>query len=451
MEQTNEKTKIRALAMKRIIFAGLLLVLVSLVILFLFRQRISVLLVNNVQIEMLSIVEQNRFKVDGQLDVIFRNMETIADDAASKISKGQSLQDLDLDKRLLTNEFNHAGLIDIYGRGLVGPDLQLRYFAGIRESLQGSQKIVYMPNTALGDINAVVFSVPVEKNDRVLGSLYATMDMINLQNLFNEQSNINPDESFIINSEGTVFVRAKDQELAEQIGIRLHDWQQPEAPEDMRNLYTKIRQDKSGVERVTLPDGRQVYIACMPLDTVDNLYVLDVLSMDVIQERINGVLNNATAVTGMLLLILLLGYGITEMRQVKHRQEIYNLAYIDSLTGLDNKEKYKRDMLREIENKHSSLCVSILNIRGMKTINELLGVSFGHSAPPGKRNPKKPAVEAGAMLHWRWRSFLSGKLGYEQGKGRKPSKGIDREDSGWRLCPGQIQYSAFCWSLLASY
>ena len=95
MEQTNEKTKIRALAMKRIIFAGLLLVLVSLVILFLFRQRISVLLVNNVQIEMLSIVEQNRFKVDGQLDVIFRNMETIAEDAANRISKGQSLQDLD--------------------------------------------------------------------------------------------------------------------------------------------------------------------------------------------------------------------------------------------------------------------------------------------------------------------------------------------------------------------
>ena len=75
MEQTNEKTKIRALDMKRIVFAGLLLVLVSLVILFLFRQRISVLLVNNVQIEMLSIVEQNRFKVDGQLEVIFRNME----------------------------------------------------------------------------------------------------------------------------------------------------------------------------------------------------------------------------------------------------------------------------------------------------------------------------------------------------------------------------------------
>lgn len=378
MEQTNEKAKIRALAMKRIVFAGLLLVLVSLVILFLFRQRISVLLVDNVQIEMLSIVEQNRFKVDGQLDVIFRNMETIADDAANRISKDQSLQDLNLDKRLVTNDFNHAGLIDIYGRGLVGPDLQLRYFAGIRESLQGSQKIVYMPNTALGDINAVVFSVPVENNDKILGSLYATMDMTNLQTVFNEKSSINPDESFIINSEGTVFVRAADKELAEQIGIRLHAWQQPEASEDMRNLYTKIRQDKSGVEKVTLPDGRMVYVACMPLDTVDNLYVLDVLPIEVIQERINGVLDNATAVTGVLLFILLFGYAITEMRQVNHRQEIYNLAYIDSLTGLDNKEKYKRDMREEID-KHRSVCVSMLNIRGMKTINELLGVSFGHN------------------------------------------------------------------------
>ena len=378
MVRTTEKNEIRALTMKRIIIAGSLLVLVSFVILFLFRQRISMLLVNNVQIEMLSIVEQNRFKVDGQLDSIFRNMKTIAEDAANRISNGQTLQDLDMDRRLVTNEFNHSGLIDIYGRGLIGPDLQLRYYSGIRESLQGENKIVYMPYTALGDINAVVFSVPVVKDDHIMGSLYATMDMVNLQTVFNEKSDINHDESFIINSEGTVFVQAEDKELAEQIGIRLHEWQQPEAPEDMRNLYTKIRQYQSGVERVVLPNGSQVYIACMPLKSVDNLYVLDVLPMPLIQERINGVLNNVTIVTGLLLFILLLGYGIAEMKQVKHREEIYMLAYIDKVTGLYNKEKYKKDMLDEIKKYHTSICISLINIRGMKTINELLGVSFGN-------------------------------------------------------------------------
>ena len=378
MVRTTEKNEIRALTMKRIILAGSLLVLVSFVILFLFRQRISMLLVNNVQIEMLSIVEQNRFKVDGQLDSIFRNMKTIAEDAAGRISTGQTLQDLDMDRRLVTNEFNHSGLIDIYGRGLIGPDLQLRYYSGIRESLQGEDKIVYMPYTALGDINAVVFSVPVAKDDHIMGSIYATMDMVNLQTVFNEKSDINHDESFIINSEGTVFVQAEDKELAEQIGIRLHEWQQPEAPEDMRNLYTKIRQYQSGVERVMLPDGSQVYIACMPLKSVDNLYVLDVLPMPLIQDRINGVLDNVTVVTGLLLLILLLGYGIAEMKQVKHREEIYTLAYIDKVTNLYNKEKYKKDMLDEIKKSHTSICISLINIRGMKTINELLGVSFGN-------------------------------------------------------------------------
>lgn len=378
MEATTKKAEIRALTMNRIIVAGMILLLVSFVILFLFRQRISVLLVNNVQIEMLSIVEQNRFKVDGQLETIFRNLETIAEEAANKMTAKQPLADMDLGRSLVTNTFDHAGIIDIYGRGIVGPDLQLRYFSGIKESLQGERKIVYMPNTDLGDVNAVVFSVPIAQNDHIMGSIYATMDMTNLQTVFNEKSNINHDESFIINSEGTVFVQADDKELAEQIGVRLHDWQQPNAPEDMRNLYTKIRQTQSGVERVILPDGRQVYIACMPLSTVDNLYVLDVLPMNIIQERINGILNSVTLVTGMLLLILLVGYGITEMRQVKHRQEIYNLAYVDSLTGLDNRAKYRSDMLSGIKNHQDSVCVALINIKGMKTINELLGVSFGN-------------------------------------------------------------------------
>ncbi len=378
MEQISEKAKIRALTMNRIVLASLLLILTSFVILFLFRQRISVLLVDNAQIEMLSIVEQNRLKVDVQMNSIFRNMDTIAEDVAHRISVGEPVDGLNMDKRLITSKFNHYGLVDIHGRGLIGPDVHLRYFPGIKESLQGESRIVYMPDNPLGDINAVVFSVPVVRQGHVMGSIYATMDMDNLQTVFTEESELNPDESFIINSEGTVFVQAKDADLAAQISKRFHEWQQPEAPEDMRNLYTKIRQSHAGVERVTLADGRQVYVACVPINTVENLYVLNVMPMNLLQDRINGVLDNITVVTGLLLLALLLGYGITEMRQIKHRQEIYHLAYIDNLTGLDNQAKYTRDMLDGIKEHHNAICVSMINIKGMKTINELLGVSFGN-------------------------------------------------------------------------
>lgn len=72
MEQTAEKDKIRSTTINRIVFAGLLLAVLSFVVVFLFRQRISVLLVNNAQIEMLSIVEQNRLFYTISLNMVSR-------------------------------------------------------------------------------------------------------------------------------------------------------------------------------------------------------------------------------------------------------------------------------------------------------------------------------------------------------------------------------------------
>lgn len=377
MERINKKAQIRALTVKRIVFAGLLLTLVSLVILFLFRQRISVQLVNNAQVEMLSIVEQHRLKVDVQMKGIFHNMDIIAEDVANRIATGESLDNLQIDRQLVTNKFNHYGLVDIYGKGIIGPDIPLKYFSGIQESLKGERRIVYMSHNPFCENDAVVFSVPVTKQERTMGSVYAIMDMNNLQTVFNEKTHTGQDESFIINAEGTVFVQARDKELAEQIAQIFHDWQQPQASEEMRHLYTKIRQKQSGVERVALLDGRQFYVACVPLNTIDDLYVLNVMPMYLIQNRINEVLNNVTLVTGLLLIFLLLSYGIAEMRQVKYQQKIYHLAYVDTLTGLYNRAKYISDMQTELEKQHSSVCVTLLNIMGMKTINELLGVSFG--------------------------------------------------------------------------
>lgn len=94
MEQTTEKYKIRSTTINRIVFAGLLLAVLSFVVVFLFRQRISVLLVNNAQIEMLSIVEQNRMKVDVQIEGFFYSLETIAEDAADKIHTGEPVEGL---------------------------------------------------------------------------------------------------------------------------------------------------------------------------------------------------------------------------------------------------------------------------------------------------------------------------------------------------------------------
>ena len=377
MEQTTEKYKIRSATINRIVFAGLLLAVLSFVVVFLFRQRISVLLVNNAQVEMLSIVEQNRMKVDVQIEGVFNSLETIAEEVADKIHAGEPVEGLWRSNQPIASKLNHYGFVDIHGKGLIGPDINMRHFPSIKESLEGQRKIVYMAHNDFGDTDVAVFSVPVMRDNMVMGSVYATMDVNTLLIIFGDTLNYNEDENFIITTEGMVFGQSKEKGLVEQLGRQFQGWQGSETGESIRSLYTKIRQNKSGVERIILPDGRQVYVACMDIDAVDNLYALDVLPIEVVEARINDILNNITVVTGGLLIILLLGYGITEMKQADYQQEIYNLAYIDSLTGLANRAKYNKDMQMEVNKQHTSISVAVLDIKGMRIINELLGVPFG--------------------------------------------------------------------------
>lgn len=56
---------------------------------------------NNAQMEMLSIVEQNRLKVDVQMKGIFHNMDIIAEDVANRITTGESLDNLQIDRQLI--------------------------------------------------------------------------------------------------------------------------------------------------------------------------------------------------------------------------------------------------------------------------------------------------------------------------------------------------------------
>ena len=55
----NKKSKRRLVAMQRILIAGILLFSVSLSVILMFRDRLSLLLVSNVQTELLDITRQN--------------------------------------------------------------------------------------------------------------------------------------------------------------------------------------------------------------------------------------------------------------------------------------------------------------------------------------------------------------------------------------------------------
>ena len=370
-----KKSKRRMLAIQRILLAGILLFSVSLSVILMFRDRLSLLLVENVQTELSDITRQNSMYVDGKITGIFSSMDYVARDlvwnSEGIARKVHYLTDV--------NSFTRVGAVDIYGHGLEGPDIRLKDFPGIKASIQGEKKAVYTPRTYFDNLNAMVFSVPIQREGRVTGSVYGILDMQALKTMFNFSAFNGDDESFIIDSEGRMFVQARRWELARYMSSYLAGWQEPNAAPELVRLYTKVRQNQYGVERITLPTGTQYYLACRPLSSVSDVYVLDVLPTYIVQERIRGILNSVMLILGIMLLLLLGGYGYSEWRQMKSQEKIYDLAYMDGLTGLGNLEKYKLDMLELVhKNLLKDLAVIVVNIRGMKAINDFMGYKYGN-------------------------------------------------------------------------
>lgn len=371
-----KKSKRRMLAIQRIILAGILLFSVSLSVVLMFRDRLSLLLVESIQTELLDITRQNSMYVDGKIAGIFSSMEYVARDLVWG-SKGMARKVHYLTE---VNNFTRVGAVDIYGHGLEGPDIRLKDFPGIRASIHGEKKAVYTPRTAFDNLNAMVFSVPIQRSGHVTGSVYGILDMQALKTMFNFSAFNGDDESFIIDSEGRMFVQARKWELARYMDSYLAGWQQPDAPPELVSLYTKVRQNQYGVERITLPNGNQYYLACRPLSSVSDVYVLDVLPTYIVQNRITGILNSVTMILGAMLLLLLGGYGYSEWRQMKSQEKIYDLAYYDALTGLGNLEKYKLDMLELVrKDQLKELAVIVVNVRGMKAINDFMGYKYGNT------------------------------------------------------------------------
>ena len=375
MMAMNKKSGRRIVAMQRILIAGILLFSVSLSVILMFRDRLSLLLVSNVQTELLDITRQNSMYVDGKIAGIFSSMEYVARDLAwSRDGTARKV-------RYLTeiNNFTRVGAVDIYGRGLEGPDIRMTDFPGIKLSLRGERKVVYTKRTAFDNLNAMVFSVPIQMQGFIMGSVYGILDVNALKTMFNFSAFDGNDESFIIDAEGRMFVQPRKWELARYMDSYLAGWQQPDAAPELVSLYTKVRQNRYGVERITMPDSTQYYLACRPLSSVSDLYVLDVIPAYVVQERITGVLNSVTIILGVMLLLLLGGYSYSEWRQLKSQERIYDLAYLDGLTGLGNVEKYKLDMLELVrKNQLKALAVIVVNIRGMKAINDFMGYKYGN-------------------------------------------------------------------------
>lgn len=183
--------------------------------------------------------------------------------------------------------------------------------------------------------------------------------------------------SYVINASGDVLLRTDHpnsnrtfQNLFDIIDLESNDAAVVEA------FRQSLTEGKQGVALFNYDSEGHVF-CYVPLSTANGWFVVSIIPNQVIMAQANAIIQR-TLILCALILLLLLAIGLSiHWQNARHRQQIEQLAYYDTLTGLFRYEKFQLDGDRLLTQGQAGWAVLYIDIAGFKLLNDLEGYPFG--------------------------------------------------------------------------
>lgn len=231
------------------------------------------------------------------------------------------------------------------------------------------------------DIN--VYSVPIiNSNGKIKGVCLAMYDTEEFVNLLQVSSFSRNGYSYIIDKEGNIISDSQKMEMDHDDNLFDALINKSETSNIKKINNKAINDIKSGIKNNTsgyikYEYNEYKYAVYSPLN-INGWFLITVVPVDILTERIlpiNNIIHSVSIVIFILALSTVL-YFIN--RQIKEKEYLKKIAYIDSFTGLYNKKYLKEKLLdKKINNKEYKSALIIYNVENFKVINEIYGVNTG--------------------------------------------------------------------------
>ena len=231
------------------------------------------------------------------------------------------------------------------------------------------------------DIN--VYSVPIiSSNGDIKGvcfSMYDTKEFVNLLQVSSFNGN---GYSYIIDSEGNIISDSQKMEVGynDNLFDGLINKSETSKIKDINNkaiydIMDGINNNAVGYTKYEYNGYK--YAVYTPLN-INGWFLITAIPVNILTERIVHI-NNIVHIISIFIFILAL---ITVLyfinRQIREKDYLKKIAYIDSFTGLYNKNYLKEKMSNKyIKNKEYKAALVIYNLEKFKIINEIYGVNAG--------------------------------------------------------------------------
>ncbi len=320
-------------------------------------------------------------KFEGEISVIRSISQMITDLAPDDISYDKLIEVVE--NTVANSGFSYillAGKAGNYiGSGGVTGNISDRDY--YKRAMNGETNVSETLESQVNGEDVIVFATPIVfegKVDGVLAGIYNAHDFANLfVPPFEGMGSVNVIDKFgntviyISNKEGDELL-----DHDENFFTVFKDKAEILAHDSYDTIAEKISNGKSGYTLFKL-DGDTRIMHYAPIGFND-WYISSIIAEDVISEQKSTILGNAMYLTTGVIAVfaILIGFIIWSNKRSSHK--LKRAAYFDELTGLHNRAGFIIDAERILkDNSNKTFCVTVLDIRRFKVINELFGFGTG--------------------------------------------------------------------------
>ena len=366
-------------------FITILLLLISLA----FIVTVSVVFNNiktNLEREIISSLseeaEENAALIEKEIDAKFGVLQSFANELSST---GDEIEEIrDMKSFVEVYNFRRMGFIDLNGIAKTTDgfekDLSFREFYQV--GLKGESFITESLPETIGDytedmIN--ILSVPVYDNKgEIKGVLFATYLTEKFHEVIFSDSFQGEGYTYIVAGDGDVISSYGDGMQKEYDNIFIYTGDAAQYDDAIQEKVENDMREKISRVGIGVNEDNDKYFYCykpLEIESADmNWYIFSIEPKSVLDERMHPIMRDIQFLTVILICILVMANIVFLFYNVRRRQELFRLAYKDSITGGDNFSNFK-EKAKKYENTEGY--VIALDISEFKLVNNVCGNASG--------------------------------------------------------------------------
>lgn len=326
--------------------------------------------------------EENAALIEKEIDAKFGVLQSFANELSST---GDEIEEIrDMKSFVEVYNFRRMGFVDLNGIAKTTDgfekDLSFREFYQV--GLKGESFITESLQETIGDstedmIN--ILSVPVYDNKgEIKGVLFATYLTEKFHEVIFSDSFQGEGYTYIVAGDGDVISSYGDGMQKEYDNIFIYTGDAAQYDDAIQEKVENDMREKISRVGIGVNEDNDKYFYCykpLEIESADmNWYIFSIEPKSVLDERMHPIMRDIQFLTVILICILVMANIVFLFYNLRRRQELFRLAYKDSITGGDNFSNFK-EKAKKYENTEGY--VIALDISEFKLVNNVCGNASG--------------------------------------------------------------------------